>query len=81
MSHFNNEHVNVVGMYFRGITKDSRLLEKIAPGVELILEREPANPHDKNAVAVNVYFNEKIHIGYTPKDLLAEQMRVSFEIC
>ena len=54
-------------------------LEKaLAPGdASFVLNREPDNPYDKNAIAVKVrregFFGTKFHmIGYLPKDIAAE---------
>jgi len=58
------ESVNVVGERYRS---DSIQDPCFAPGNELRLEREPANPYDPNAIAV---WNaaRTLQAGYIPRD-------------
>lgn len=50
-----------------GVTFEDRqiLLSRLVPGVSLIMEREPYNTHDPNAVAVRSLDGKKL--GYIPK--------------
>lgn len=64
MPHYNNSEINVVGIYYQGLYFNSELIQKIVPGKEVLLQREPDNKHDKNAV--KVLFEHK-ELGYIPK--------------
>lgn len=52
---------SIVGMNFQ---KSEEFLKNLEPGCPAVLVREPANPHDPNAVAVWVQGRK---IGYVPK--------------
>ena len=56
----------VAGTQFRPRALDS---DALAPGRPLELRREPANPHDANAIAVHAGGR---HVGFVPRELAAE---------
>lgn len=70
------EHVKVVGLTFREAYPDN-ILENYPdfPNADVELVREPANPHDKNAISVwAVPHNgdeEEYQIGFLPKERAA----------
>lgn len=70
-------HASVVGITFCDIKNHMDVWNKIKPGMELLLEREPDNPKDKNAVKV---FFEGIHIGYVERDI-AKQLSAGNLFC
>jgi len=70
MPHFNNSEINVVGTYYTGIYNKPDLLNKIVVGEEILLFREPYNPHDSNAVSVRLYGEQKRY-GYIPIKIAA----------
>jgi hypothetical protein len=53
----------VVGTSFR-----IEAARAVRPGADVVLRREPTNPHDPAAVAVDV---DGVHIGYLPRPLAA----------
>lgn len=64
----------LVGAKHRG-TED--IVAKLSPGAEMLLRREPGNPHDRNAVMI---FGSGLHLGYvkgTEAGGLARQMDAS----
>jgi hypothetical protein len=66
-------HIKTVGINFR--PKGNQILEDLKynftpEDILIILEREPNNQHDKNAIMVHVGVktsSKKYHIGYIPK--------------
>ena len=56
----------VAGTQFRPGALDS---DAFAPGGPLELRREPGNPHDANAIAVDAGGR---HVGFVPRELAAE---------
>ena len=57
------ENVAVVGMHFRG-EHAKKFAAELQPGDTLLLEREPDNPYDQNAIKVLVPADEPWHLGY-----------------
>lgn len=80
---FSKQEEPVAGIYYNN--GDSKILKLVEhPEFSVILEREPDNEHDKNAVKVLVsaLVNERTkfeHIGYLAKDT-AKQIRDEQEI-
>jgi len=64
----------IVGMTFRD-PKSRNRLNSLWNGESLVLEREPSNPYDHNAV--KILSTDNIHLGYIRRELaqtLAEEM-------
>lgn len=62
MHHYKNEIVSINGTQYRNL--DKCFYEQCSVGDDVLLVREPGNPHDINAVAV-IYRGEQI--GYIPR--------------
>jgi len=60
---------SVVGITFCEIKYHMELWNQMKIGTELMMEREPTNPRDPNAVKVTM---SEIHIGYIEKDVAKE---------
>jgi len=58
-------HASVVGITFCEIKNHMDIWKSIKAGTELIMEREPTNPRDRNAVKVSF---GTIHIGYIERE-------------
>ena len=56
--------VDIAGFYFYD-GMEEEVYERLAPGDELELRREPDNPHDTNAI--EVYTQDGIKLGYVPR--------------
>jgi len=75
---------SVVGITFCDIKNHMDVWRQIKTGTELMMEREPTNPKDPNAVKVSI---KNIHIGYVEKDFavdLSKKMKdhdVTHRIC
>lgn len=67
-THFKNNLINVVGIYFTPVYKDPNLINQIEFNRKVLLKREPDNPHDKNAVSV-YQAGVSVSYGYIPKEL------------
>lgn len=66
----------VVGMGYRPFD-EQQVYNKLFPGARLILQREPQNPHDPNAIAVCVSAGDtadekRWHVGYLPAKIAAK---------
>lgn len=68
--HFNNDTLLIKGTYYQGITSSSSVVDIYKPGVELILEREPGNPYDPNAVLILIKESQSqfTALGYIPRE-------------
>lgn len=60
---------SVVGITFCEIKYNLNIWNSIKPGAELMMEREPTNPRDPNAVKVSI---NEIHIGYIEKEIAGD---------
>lgn len=58
------------GLSFRGID-DKAFFQTLAEGDVLLLEREPSNPYDPNAIKVTSQDNT-YHVGYVAKEVAVE---------
>lgn len=69
--HFKNNIITVAGLYYRRITNSSEFLTHLKPRAPAILEREPDNPADVNAVKVLVQGTDSFlyFVGYIPRGL------------
>lgn len=54
--------VDVAGTGFASAGKH---LDRLSPGVELVLRREPGNPHDSLAILVEL--PDRVKLGYVPR--------------
>lgn len=61
----------VRGTSFRPIEAKA-FVNSVEDGTVLILQREPSNPHDENAIKVLSPDPDNIHIGYVAKEVAAE---------
>jgi len=61
---------SVVGMNYRVTIPEQRDLAEDAPHLA-VLEREPLNMYDRNAVKVLIGLHGDHHIGYVPRDVAA----------
>jgi len=59
-------HASVVGITFCEIKNRMDIWTNIKAGVELMMEREPTNPRDRNAVKVSY---GTIHVGYIEREV------------
>ena len=66
-------HTESVGLHFRPSEVKQFVNEELAVGDPLLLEREPGNQYDSNAIKVLIEtvdedgVEEDLHIGYVPK--------------
>lgn len=58
------------GTSFRGIEAQA-IAKSLAEGTVLVLQREPSNQYDANAIAV-IEPESQIHIGYVAKEVAVE---------
>lgn len=68
MSTFNN--VQLVGMHFRG-QHAKEYAAALQPGDTLLLEREPDNEYDENAIKVLTPGDDGFHLAYVNKETAA----------
>jgi hypothetical protein len=62
------DDVVCVGMHFRN-AQAREIASALEPGNELLLDREPENPYDPNAIRVLYDLDgEPIHIGYVERE-------------
>jgi hypothetical protein len=61
--------VPVAGARHQGAALDD---DALAPGRLLALRREPANPHDANAIAVHAAGTAGVQAGWVPREVAAE---------
>jgi hypothetical protein len=65
----------VVGLPYHSFAS---VAHEINVGDELVLERQPSNEHDSNAIAVYlkksvmIFFSEKVMLGFLPSDKAAK---------
>jgi hypothetical protein len=82
VSLFRDAPLKIVGNSYRGAEAQSALRNKNANNRVLVI-REPANPHDKNALVVLVARGRAglgcasskydwVHVGYIPRDVAAQ---------
>ena len=70
MPHYNKDLITVAGTYYRPVYKDREKLQLLAIGTSISLEREPTNPHDRNAIKVIPHgFQPSDWIGYIPREI------------
>ena len=65
----------IVGNSYRPLDAQQRFFN-LETGENLVLVREPENPHDANAIAV--YSDDGFHLGYIPRTMnreLADALR------
>ncbi len=61
--------VSVAGARHQGAALDD---EALGPGRALLLRRDPANPHDRNAIAVHAAGPRGVQAGWVPREVAAE---------
>lgn len=68
---FCNDDMNVVGMYYEGLFRKPDVINNIIPGKRIVLQREPSNKHDPNAVIVFLDDNPNDKLGYIKRERAA----------
>lgn len=59
----------LAGLYYRSDEAQKRARELMS-NESVILEKDPTNPHDPNAI--RVYSDDHVHLGYVPRHLCSE---------
>ena len=59
----------IFSCHIAGIPYRKPDLSQLSLGSEVLLEEEPSNPHDPNAIKV---MHTTTHLGYIPKELTAQ---------
>ena len=59
---------NILSFYIAGLSfRPEKDQEVIKTGLALLLEAEPDNPYDNNAIKLVTFDDPRIHVGYVPK--------------
>jgi len=81
MGQFHSKVAGVTAKNDNGISRQEYIQTYCKPNMNLILRREPDNPHDSNAVAVLIkakafiFFSSEVQIGYLNSTVAKEISR------